>query len=420
MREHSLITTLRTLRGNPRGCVYTEPIWGIAYNLYAPYTSLYMVALGLADQQIGLIVSVSWAFQIGTALLSGAITDKVGRRRTTLIVDLLSWTVPALISAVAQNFWFFLVAGIINSLWRIADIAWTCLLVEDADHSQLVDIFTWISIANIVAGFVAPLTGLLISAFTLVPTVRGLYLFAAVVITLKAILTYRMTEETQQGLVRLEQTRNESVFHVLAGYRAVLRDVLRAPRTLYTAGIMLVMSIYSLISGSFWAILVTEKLRVPAEFIAIAPFIRSAIMLLFFFVVMPRLSKMHFAAPLVAGFVGLVISQAILVVTPALGYPLLLTSLFLESCSLAAVRPLINQLTVLTVDARERARIQSLLHVGIILVSSPFGWIAGSLSDIDKAWPFILNLALLVGGALLAYIAGTRRLAAAAPASANG
>ena len=114
--SHSLIITLRSLTGNPRGCVYTEPLWGIPYNLIAPYASVYMVALGLTDQNIGLVLSVSWGFQVLWALLSGAITDKLGRRRTTLIFDILAWSVPALIWAFSQNIWWFLAAGIMNSI----------------------------------------------------------------------------------------------------------------------------------------------------------------------------------------------------------------------------------------------------------------------------------------------------------------
>jgi MFS family permease len=38
-------------------------------------------------RQIGLIVSINWDFQIVLALLSGVITDKLGRRRTTLIAE---------------------------------------------------------------------------------------------------------------------------------------------------------------------------------------------------------------------------------------------------------------------------------------------------------------------------------------------
>ena len=413
MKNHSLITSLKNLRGNPRGCVYTEPLWGIPFHLYSPYVSVYMVALGLADRQIGLILSISWGFQIVLALLGGAVTDKLGRRRTTLIFDILSWTIPALLSAVAQNFWYFLAAGIINSVWRITANSWTCLLVEDAEPSQLVDIYTWIYIANLLVGFVAPLAGVLISTFSLVPTIRGLYVFAAFMFTLKAVITYCMTEETAQGKVRLHETRDQSMFHVLRGYQGVLYELLRTPQTLYTAGIMLVISIYRLINGNFWAIIVTEKLHIPAENIAIFPFIKSAIMLAFFFVVTPRLKKIHFKAPMVIGFLGFITSHVVLITTPELGYLSLALGVFLEACSIAAVNPLVDRMTVLTISAQERARVQSILHVAIILLTSPFGWIAGTLSEINKDLPFILNIVLFAVGAALAYVAGSRKSLAA-------
>jgi hypothetical protein len=63
-------------------------------------------------------------------------------------------------------------------------------------------------------------------------------------------------------------------------------------------------------------------------------------------------------------------------------------------------------MVVLTIDPKERARIQSILYVGIILLTSPFGWIAGTLSELDKGLPFILNIALFAAGAGLAYLAG--------------
>jgi MFS family permease len=406
LNKHSLITTLKSLRGNPRGCVYTEPLWGIPFNLYAPYVSIYMLALGLSDKQIGLIVSISWGFQILLALLSGVVTDKLGRRRTTLIFDILSWSVPALISALAQNFWYFVAAGVINSVWRIASNSWTCLLVEDADQSQLVDIYTWIYIANIVVGFIAPLAGALISAFSLVPTMRGLYIFAAFMFTLKAIVTYRMTEETGQGKIRLHETRHQSVFDILGGYKGVLRAVLHSPQTLYTAGILLVLGISSVISGSFWSIIVTEKLHIPARNLALFPFVKSAIMLLFFFAVMPRISKMHFKLPLVLGFLGYVLSQLLLVTAPDQGYFFLVISVFLEACCFATVSPLVDQMVVLTIDQKERARIQSIMYVGTILITSPFGWIAGTLSELNKSLPFILNIVLFAVGAVLATLAG--------------
>jgi MFS family permease len=401
-----LIAALKNLTGNPRGCVYTEPLWGIPFNLYAPYVSIYMIAIGLTDKQIGLIVSISWGFQVFLALLSGVITDKLGRRLTTLIFDILSWSVPALISALAQNFWYFLAAGIINSVWRITHNSWNCLLVEDAEESQLVDIYTWIYIANQIVGFAAPLAGVLIGIFSLIPTVRGLYFFAALMFTVKAVVTYQMTHETKQGAIRMHETRHQSVISILSEYKEVFQGLIHTPKTLYTAGILLVISISTMISGSFWGIIVTEKLHIPAENLAIFPFVKTIIMLGFFFLVNPLINKIHFKLPMTIGFLGFVISQVLLITAANKGYFILLVSVFLEACSFAAVSPLVDKMLVLTIDPKERARILSILYVGIILLTSPFGWIAGTLSVLNKDLPFLLNITLFTAGAALAYLAG--------------
>ena len=58
------------------------------------------------------------------------------------------------------------------------------------NKTRLVDMYTWIYIGNQLVGFVAPLAGILIGVFSLVPTMRGLYAFAAVMFTLKAVVTY--------------------------------------------------------------------------------------------------------------------------------------------------------------------------------------------------------------------------------------
>jgi len=377
-----------------------------------------MVAIGLSDKQIGLIVSISWSFQIVLALLSGVVTDKLGRRRTTLIFDILAWSVPALISAIAQNFWYFVIAGVINSVWQITHNSWTCLLVEDADQEQLVDIYTWIHIANQIVGFVAPLAGLLIGIFDLIPTVRGLYIFAAIMFTVKAVVTYQMTDETRQGKIRMHETRHQSMLSVLREYSGVFQHILRTPQTLFTAGIMLVISISNVVTGSFWGIIVTERLHIPAKHLALFPFVKSAVMLFFFFMIMPRLNKLHFKMPMTLGFFGFVISQLILITAPEASYLFLGMSVFLEACCFAAVNPLVDQMIALTIDPKERARIQSILYVGIILITSPFGWIAGNLSDRDKILPFILNITLFSIGSILAYMAGNaaqKRLSVEAP-----
>lgn len=278
--------------------------------------------------------------------------------------------------------------------------------MEDADKDQLVDIFSWIYISVTLSGFVAPLAGLLIGAYSLIPTVRGLYIFAAIMFTLKASITYRLTEETQQGKIRKEETQRQSIFSALGEYRGIFQTVLRTPQTLYTAGIMMVVSITTAISGSFWSIIVKEKLLIPEASLGLFQFVRSAVILFFFFVIMPRLNKLHFKLPMSIGFLGFVISQVILITSPQQSYGFLVLNVILEACCFAAVSPLVDKMFVVTVDARERARIQSIMSVGIILITSPFPWIAGNLSEISRTYPFILNIVLFGIGAALAYIAG--------------
>ncbi len=405
MAAHPLFVTLKNLKGNARGCVYTEPLWGIPFNLYAPYVSVYMVALGLNDAQIGLIVSIGLGFQIFSALFSGVITDKLGRRRTTFIFDTISWSGAILVWVIAQNFYYFLVAAVINSMWRITMNSWTCLLVEDTDPAMLVDIYAWIYISGLVAAFFAPVAGLLIGIFSLVPTMRGLYLLALIMMTAKFILTNLYTTETKQGQTRMAETQHQPLLSVLVEYKDVFRQLIKSPATLYLLGIMLISGITNTITNTFWAIYVTKRLQIPAQFISIYPFVRSMLMLVFFFAVLPRIRSLPFKIPMLVGFLCFIASQVVLILVPANNIGLLVISTVLEACGIAVLNPQIDKLLVLSVDAKERARINSILYMIVIIALTPFGWIGGTLSEINRTYPFMLNIVLFAIGALLVFFA---------------
>jgi MFS family permease len=412
--HHPLVNTLVSLTGNARACVFTEPMWGIPHNLYAAYISIYMRDLGLKDSQIGMVASIGLFFQILAAMFSGIITDKLGRKRATLIYDILSWSVPCLIWAVAQNFTYFVIAAIVNSLWRVTMNSWTLLMVEDTDPELLVDIYSWVYISGQLAAFFAPLAALLIGTFTLVPTMRGLYIFAFVLMTAKFLVLNHYVHETEQGKVRMRETRNQSLFIMFGEYRAVIGKVLKSPSTLYTVGIMLVMGASQLVTSTFWAILVNEKLNIPDRHLGYFVLARSATMLLFFFLAMPRIRNLRFRNPMIVGFAGFAASQLLLISIPPDNYILLLVSILIEACAIATLGTQVDRMAVVTVEAKERARIMAIVYVVVILCTTPFGWIAGTLSEINRNLPFILNLVLFAIGILLTFFAA-RRPANAAP-----
>lgn len=403
--RHPLIHLIRNVRGNPRAVIFTEFLFGIPYNLYMPYASIYMLKLGLTDVQIGLTVSVGLGMQILGALLGGPITDKLGRRKTTLVFDLFAWSLPPLLWAIAQDFRYFLVAAISTGCFRVAMTSWSCLLVEDADPRELLDIYTWIYIAALVTGLIAPLSGWLVSVFSLVPAMRGLYFFAFVVLTSKILLLYRFSRETKQGRIRMEETRHQSLFSLFHGYGDVFRQLIRTPRTLFTLTIMLAMSLANTVSTTFWSILVTQKVLIPAEYVALFPFARSLAMLIFFFMAMPVIKLMKFRNPMMVGFALLAVSQTILITLPEKSYALLLLSTLIEACSYATVSTQIDRMVVVTVDAQERARIMALLYLVVLAISTPFGWIAGRLSEINRGLPFMMNICLYLIGAIMVFFA---------------
>lgn len=403
MTSHPLIRALRDFTGNARPVVLTEPLWGIAYNLYFPFLSVYMLAVGLNDVQVGLVTSIGLAVQILCALFGGPITDKLGRRLTNFLFDFVAWTLPCLIWAFSQNIYWFIIAGVLNSFWRLSMVAWPLLLGEDADPAILVDVYAWIYIFAVSSALITPLAGVLINMIGIIDAMRWIFLFSAVVMTAKFIILFRATHETRQGVIRREQTRDQSLFHLLHGYREIFIKILNTPETAFTLGVVIINTICNMITNTFWSIYVTKHLLIPPEFMSVYPFARAAFVLLFFFLLLPLIRRLPFRIPMLAAYAGFIVSQVLLVLLPEQNYVLLLVSVFLEAISFACLNPQIDRLMIVTLDEHERARMGSIIAVIALAVSTPFGWIGGQLSELNRTFPFILNTLLLALGAYLTY-----------------
>ena len=407
LRNHPLIQTLRELKGNPRITVLTEVMFGIPYNLFMPFFSVYMVALGVTDQQIGSIASLGLVLQIFTALLSGAIVDKFGRRLTLFIADMLCWAIPCLIWAFARDVNYFVAAAIMNSLWRISHTAWTCLMVEDAEERHLVHIWTWIMIFAVCSAFFAPLGGWFVDRYGLIPAVRGIYIFGFLMLSAKCIVLYIYSHETVRGVQRMEETRRQSIIDLLGEYKSVFNQLWHSKPILAALSLMVITNIYTTITNSFWGVLFTSKLGFVDSQISTFAALRSIIMTISFFVIGPRLTNLRrFRLPLWMGFAGLAVSQLLLVVMPAQSVALLVVSVVLEAVATALVSPMTESLMALSMESNERARVSAMVYVALIIIISPFGWIAGQLSAMDRSLPFALNTLLFTVGLALVWFIG--------------
>ena len=390
--KSNLFRSLLSLKGNPRVCVLTEPLWGIPYNLYSPYATLFMVALGVTDQQIGFLLSIGAIFQVISALLGGILCDKLGRRKTTAIFDILSWSVPCLIWMFSQNFWWFFAAAVVNGMWKITDNAWNCLLVEDAREEDLVDIYTWINVSGLLAVFFAPISGILISKLTLVPTMRILYFVTFVMMTSKFLILYFASTETKQGKIRMEETKNVSIGKMLWEYKDVFLQVIRTPATMFVIIIYALINVSTMVTGSLFSLYITENLGVSQELIAIFPMVRAALMLAFIFTLQNYFNQMRYRPVIIGSMILYGVSHILLLAAPTGNLLLILGYTICEAFACALFMPRRDALMVIFVDAKERSRIQGLLYVVTMAITTPFGMLIGQLSSMDRRLPFILNI----------------------------
>jgi hypothetical protein len=282
---------------------------------------------------------------------------------------------------------------------KVTTNSWECLLVEDADKNQITGIYSLVVVCGQLSALFAPVSSILVSRLTLIPAIRILYLNAFVLMTVKILLLYAFSRETGRGVIRMRETHGKSVISLAAGYGGVLKLIGKDKGTIFALVINILAGIVGMINTTFWQVIVNKKLLVPEPLLPLFSAFKSVVAIIFLFLIAPRLKRLKTA--LVSGFAFYFAGQLLLILTPAeslLKYAVLCVSLVFDGFGFASLIMLAGSLVALYANAEERARVVAILHMIIMVCSSPFGWIGGLLSDISRMLPFVLNLCLLAAG----------------------
>lgn len=396
LREHPLIQVLADNQGNPRTLVLIEPLWGIPYNLISPFATLYMYTQGITDVQIGLILSVAMVVQVFFSFFAGILADKLGRKFTTMMGDFFGWAMACLVWSVSNNFWLFLLAAILNCFEQINQTAWYCLLIEDAHPKDLVGLYTWVSIGGLVAVFFAPISGLFVNAYSVVPVVRVLYVLFSLTMITKTLITFRFCRETKQGQIRRAETKGVSVFHMLGEYRQLIPRLLQDRGVLKAVAVSVILYITNMVSTNFFSLYVTQRLGLSENFLALFPILNASVMLVFMVGIQHRLSATKFRIPLWIGLGLYCMAALVLIFSPTDSLGFVLLYVFVSAVAAALINPRKDALLQLTINPQERARLNALIMASTIALSSPFGYLAGWLSSLDRRLPFAFTFLLFL------------------------
>jgi hypothetical protein len=249
----------------------------------------------------------------------------------------------------------------------------------------------------------APISSILVAELTLIPAIRILYINAFIIMTAKLLILYKFSTETAVGKVKREATRSMPWREILSGYKSALRKILASRGTKFAIVISILVEIVGMIGLTFWQIIASRRIGIPDTLLPIFPMARSILSIILFFTVITHIKQSKLKWPLYGGFLSSIVSCILLITitnTGMWGYVILSVSLIFEALGVAVLSTLRESLVAIHVDPTERSGIMALLQTTVMLVSVPFGYIGGLLSDVSRVLPFVLSITLLLLGIL--------------------
>lgn len=376
---------------NARVCILIEPLWAVFGGLIFFYLPLYMKEIGLTEIQMGLINTLSMLLSFVCYFFAAPITNKLGRKKTSLIFDIISWSIPMLVWAIAQNFYYFLIAGLVNAFVRIVYISWTCLVSEDTSENKRYKVFAIINLLTFGAGVFTPVTGLLIGKYGVAPTMRVLYILGFASMTTMFILRNALVTETKAGIEIMEAhlgvSMIESIKKSLRTIRSVYKD-----KTVILLTLIYVLTSF-IVSMNFYQILfLKEHLGFNAWQVSLTPSIGAVLNLLLFIFILPRIRQHNDEKLLVVSLVVGVAGALLFLLIPHGSMFLLLCSTSLLAISNYVVPTYRDSVFMNTVGEHEKADAFSAVQTITVLACIPSGYISGLLYSINPTFPFILIL----------------------------
>ena len=370
--------------------------------MYAGYLSLYMLSQGVTKGQLGLITSIGLIANMVIALLSPYITDKFGRRNATLIFGIIGWNLPMIFWILANDITLFIVGTIVNAFAYVPMNSCQCLLIEDSSPEERIHIFNFMQVATIFAGFFAPLGGILISKFTFVPAMRIILVITVIMMFTQFVVRHLFVKETKIGKIKMEQMKNVKIGSVFKDYLLALKRISKDSFLVIAIILRTINFIQLTMKNTFLVVLITERLGFGAETMALFNTLAAIVMLIVLILITPLLARVTKRWPIALGLICHICSTLILLLSPSnQNYFLLITCAVFDALGIAITTPRVDALFANSTKNEDRSVTYSVMYVLLLIVSTPFGYIGGLLSEIDTRLPFLLTFVLLLCALLI-------------------
>ncbi|WP_407570447.1 MFS transporter [Deinococcus altitudinis] len=376
-------------------------MFGTVIAYYAP---LYMRGVGLSSAQVGWLGSLTLAFALVFQAVAAPITNRVGRKRTTLIGDLVSWTIPMFVWAFSRSFESFLVAAVLSASGRIVMVSWSLLVIEDVESSKRAKVFGILNMIVAGCGLLTPLVGYFITQYGVVPVLRIFYALGGVGMTVMFIWRNAITQETVSGQAAMTEHGD---MHPWQSLRYTVQQVAGLHRHPGLSGVMVfyVLTIFIEQMSLFQILFLGETLRFGAGALSLVP-VAGAVVAVVMYRLVRRLSATPAERTLVlARLLGLG-GAVLLLLIPAGNLWVLLLAVSVLAAATFLTQTYRDAVLFSRLPKTGGADLYSAVQTLCLLCSIPAAGLAGLIFSAQPRLLFIviagLNLALLLLAVLLA------------------
>ncbi|GGR12181.1 MFS transporter [Deinococcus ruber] len=389
--------SLEGLPRNARNSIRMEPLWAIFGTPVTYYAPLYMAAIGLSSTQIGALGSITLAFSLFFQTLAAPITNRVGRKRTTLIGDLISWTLPMFVWAVSRSFESFVLAAVLSAVGRIVAVSWSLLVIEDVEETQRPRVFGIFNLIISGCGLLTPLLGLLMTQHGVAPVMRVYYTLGGVGMTIMFLIRNAITQETRSGQAAMHEHQD---LHPWQSVQQTLRHVAGLRQHAGLPGVMLfyVLSIFTEQMSVFQILFLGGPLHFGAGALSLVPVAGAVITALMYAGVLRRLSGVAAERTLVVARLLGLLGAVLLLLIPAANIGALLLTVSVLGAATFLTQTFRDTVLFNRLPKHGTADLYSAVQTLCLLCSVPAGALAGFIYSTQ---PRTLFVVLAVLNALL-------------------
>lgn len=384
----------RNLPGNVRFFMLSLALWGIPNSLITSYATLYMLDQGLSASQVGFINSLCFIVKTVLSFWSGYVINRLGRRVTAGMIDLLGWGVYMFMLAFASDFKMFLLAALVNCTTTIGGVATSCFMSEDVSKEDRIIAYNFNTIVASSCSFLVPVSGLLINRFALVPAMRGLYIFACISMSASALCKLFFLKETSVG--RKLKAQGREIRNPFSQLPHILKYILGNNRLLLLLSMNILLHFATTVNGLYYVPYLTRHLHFSELLVSFFPFVSTAIGLCVCFFVIPRLTSM--AKGMMASIFMQMMGALMLILAAFITNKLAYVCVILWAVASTMMSPLLNTMIANNLKDELRTDVYGVFNTFSMLCMFPAGYLGGALFDASPVF--------LVGFVFAVYLAG--------------